>query len=296
MFSMQKASAAEVNNNVDTTATNTETLTFDDLMTLDAAVFSTLTNELASSILNLDDQGNQNLMREIVKTTQKKDPQSAAILQSFISTPTPEAFHITSDETILENAQKGTEHHTLYKAMLACSAEQKAQLIEKFGVTLTKFAVCNLIFLYTEGSKIDTEKGIRNVFAMARKGLEAAFAMTDRDLKLEFFTQVLKELDITPPFLRYKNESFVSATHEKSRYKRAKDIDDAGYLSIIMAGRSVNVPNALTLFDPRTLAIVTNKLTGPAYTSGTQGMFPPVPADSTGTKSAATAAPPAELK
>lgn len=220
--------------------------TFEELMQLDVDQLNQKTNELADSILTLDENSKINLMRDLAK----KHP----TLESFIPTPSTEALNITDNETVLANAEKHTEHHTLYKSMLALSNEQKEQLKEKLGTTLTKFAVINLLFLYIEGSKPSTAQGGRVLFAAARQTLNAFFSATDRNYKTEFFIAVLAELYKTNPFQHCRD--FVKDRRETSQYPKAKALSDAAYLDVIRRG--VNSENALTLFDANTLSIVTS--------------------------------------
>ena len=263
--------------------------TVNELMWREPECLAELTNNLADSILNIGTDGHANALRDIVKAAGIKNPVAAAVLKDYITLPSPKALNKTVDETISANFKKGTPHHELYKNMLSLPAEEKAELIKYFGATLTKFAVCNLIFLYTEGDKISSDKGIRNMPAIARKisekvasageALGLASLRDDRTLKLEFFTRVLAELHSETPFLRYQAENFVSTTREGSKYPLAKACNDAAYLAIITEGKSVNVPNALTLFDSDTRAIVTNTFSAPTYAAGTQGLYSPPVAD-----------------
>lgn len=254
MFSFSKSSAASA---IDTT--NKET--FDKLMALNETEFDNLTNQLARSILNLGADDSVAYRQHLVTNLAETKPSAAATLASFVPTPTPEAFNTTTDEGILSKAKKGTDHHTLYKEMLALSAEEKTSLKTRFGRTLTKFAICNLIFLYTEGSKLDADKGVRNVFAFARLALSAALSTTDRNLKLEFFTLLLAELYSPAPFSRNHGVSFLSDANSTSQYSK---VDDANYLTAITRG--VNTLNAMTLFDAETLAMAITT-TAPAKTA-----------------------------
>lgn len=254
MFLFSRSSAASA---IETA--NTET--FAKLMALNETEFNNLTNQLADSILNLGADDSVAYRQNLVTNLAETKPSAAATLASFVPTPTPEAFNTTTDEDVLSKAKKGTEHHTLYKEMLALSPEQKTMLQEKFGPTLTKFAICNLILLYTEGSKLDADKGVRNVFAFGRLALSAAVSTTDRNLKLEFFTRLLAELDSPAPFSRNHDVSFLSDANSTSQYSK---VDDASYLTAITRG--VNTRNAMTLFDTETLAMAMTT-TAPAKTA-----------------------------
>lgn len=241
--------------------------TFNQLRQINPEDFEENTTMLATSIINIDRTEAQQIIINALRIAfAKHDTRDSVIRSKFIKSPTPESFNSTSNKEVLDNAKKGTEHHTLYKDMLSLSQDQKDQLKERFGITLTKFVICNLIFLYTEGSKVDTDKGHRNIFALGRQMLNSPWLLgaTDRDIKLEFFIRVLKELCDTSPFVKYQNssENFVTDAREKSQYKRALDCkDDSSYMAIVKEGgyhfiKGVNTANALTLFDNRTLEII----------------------------------------
>jgi len=243
--------------------------------------FEQLTNTLANLIFNVDDSEVQEIIRKAFAIAKIKPPGS--------KTPTPKIFNTTKKIEVLENAKKGTEHHKLYKAMLSLSQEQKNQLKEKFGTstTLTQFAICNLILLYTEGSKLEAGKGARNAFAFARQALalSALFTTTDRNLKLEFLIYALTELRSSSPFSKYQHSTnnFITDTREASTYPRAKMGDNTSFMTIITRG--VNTQNALMLFDNNTLEIITTTGTAAAledtasgeklYADGAQTMFSP---------------------
>ncbi|MBP9726846.1 MAG: hypothetical protein KBD83_05230 [Gammaproteobacteria bacterium] len=222
---------------------------FSQLMLLDQAEFEQLTQALALSILHVDSSEEAVFKREITGQVAETKPGISDFLKKFAPPPTAEELSTTSDTRILENSRKGTDHHVLYKDMLSLTPEQKEQLIEKFGITLTKFAICNLINLYIEGNKLDGAKGVRNLFAVGRQFLGAVVAATDRELKLEFFTHLLSQLSHPLPLM-----DFITNTRSDSQYERAREADDATYIGIIRDG--VNTANALTLFDKNTLEII----------------------------------------
>ncbi len=222
---------------------------FSQLMRLDQEEFEQLTQALARSILHVDSSEEAVLIREITEQVAETKPEISDVLKKFAPPPTAEELSTTSDARILENSKKGTNHHTLYKDMLSLTPEQKDQLMKKFGITLTKFAICNLINLYIEGNKLDGDKGVRNLFAVGRQFLGAVVPATDRELKLEFFIHLLSQLSHSLP-----PRDFITNIRSASQYESAQEDDDSTYIGIIRRG--VNTANALTLFDKHTLEII----------------------------------------
>ncbi|MCD8525348.1 MAG: hypothetical protein LRY67_06445 [Gammaproteobacteria bacterium] len=111
---------------------------------------------------------------------------------------------------------------------------------QKFGLSLTKFAICSLLCLYREGVEISSQKSaFRNIAAMGRRVSRFFVEDTDREIKAEFFTALLEALqNHGDQFLDYFQE-------EKARYETS--------FPAILDG--VNVQNALTLFDDKTALV-----------------------------------------
>lgn len=152
-----------------------------------------------------------------------------------------QASSLRTGETFVDqHSQKGSDLHRLYKNMLALDPSQKNQLKEKFGLSLTKFAICSLLCLYREGTEISSNKTtMRNIAAFARRASGFFVDDTDRAIKTEFFVALLSSLD------QHGDQFLDNFQAEKSRYENQ--------LNTILNG--VNVQNALTLFDDRTASV-----------------------------------------